>query len=318
MDQQTQPERRGRTGSKATTGGSSSSGSPSPGLSQGQSIEQVEDFNNYSPATSISHHEFVVPNGVRNRTESVSSLGRQSRLNSTNGSRRPDLAQMHTNGVPRTYELPNSAGSSSAWNSPFIDQSPLSGKPGFEDPSASFWRLADSPMTPAFTSSFAVAPAIVATHGQDGPNNYHPLEGSREDVGWPLPSRSMSVGHFENLHQQYPPQYPVRADFKQPIRADSYPHPIMTHTPSTLASMSEPNSAIVESKPVGSAYGAPPLWNTGYNGNRIGEIARKPSQGFANWQGDFGHLAQVEEESVPPHYTEGQAMYFPAATQSHG
>jgi hypothetical protein len=307
-------ERRSRTGSRAGAGGSSGSSSPSPGLSQSQSFDHIDDFNNYSPAGAGAPHEFAVP-GLRNRTASVSSMNKISRMQAHS---RPEAPHIHTGGsMSRGYDVAHSADGSSTWTSPFMDQSPASSKPGFEDPSSNFWRLAESPMTPAPYSTFAGPPSVAAHHHSETRTAF-PIEGSREDVGWPLPSRSMSFGNVEGLSQSYSNHYPFRPDYKSSSTSGVYPHPIITSHASSVATMSAPSSAISEPKSMHTGYGAPPTWNAGYMGNNIGDMPRKSSQSFPTWYGEPGHLAQVDEEAPPHHFEEPMIYYPPAATQTQG
>ncbi|KAI9890691.1 MAG: hypothetical protein M1814_003760 [Vezdaea aestivalis] len=328
VDQQPPSEGQSRNGSRMGAGGSSGSSSPSPGLSHSQSFDPIDDFNNYSPATSSNPADFAMPE-PKHRKGSVSSMGKKSRLQSHG------LSHMHTGPhMPRGYEHdslpsaydPHSADGSSAWNSPFIGQSPASaGKPGFEDPSSNFWRLAESPMTPAF-STFQSPPSMTAPESNGAARSAYPVDGSREDVGWPLPSRSMSFGNVESLAQTYNGgSYPYRApDFKhlpaQNGTSEIYPHPIITTGhPASAETMSAPLSATVDSKNGTNGYGAPPQWSAGYGGSNIAEVPRKPGPGFNGWYGEPGPLAQVEEETVGHHYGEDPAIYYPqAAAQTRG
>ncbi|KAI9809282.1 MAG: hypothetical protein M1825_002573 [Sarcosagium campestre] len=316
VDQQPQPDRRPRTGSK--TGQSSgptsnSSSSPSPTSRSGG-----DSFADYHPIPiSSAPPNFSMHHVPPHRNGSVPSMNKQ--LPSDAPPARSQLSQMHTPSSA-SFEFSQSE-RTSAWTVPSYVESPISGGPrsAFEDGSGSFWRLPESPMTPAFTS-YAQQPGITAVH-RDSVNAYY----GRDDMGWQVPTRAMSYGQVEGLPlNNYPGGYSVHHnnnDYKQPPHSAMYP-PSLNTSDTSMASLSEPSSAPADGRHPNSfsmqAPPPPPSWNPNFMGTTaaaINGLSAKGADGLAGWYQEPGHLAQVDEEGPGP-LNEDPSMFFQPNAQS--
>ncbi|KAH0543199.1 hypothetical protein FGG08_002460 [Glutinoglossum americanum] len=316
VDQQALPEKT-RQGSKtdSTSGvtSTSTSSSPSPGLSTGQPAGKSDNPNNF-PSTGITPgYEFNPPTSVRQRNSSVSSSGKGSRVHSRTTSRRPSLAHTHTAPiVPKAFDYLNGIERPSAWDtsSAFVETASLSAteKPGLEDPTSNFWRLAESPITPSSYSSMPLQTNLSAVECGGNTNGFSP-EIPRDMTGWPLPLRSMSLGHLgqvgglQSSAVSYPNNFGYDSEYKGTAASELYPSSVNTSTASFTASISEPASAAPDGQ-----FVLQPGWSTTFGGTH--EINGKPLESFTSWYEDTGHLAQVDEESQGPHFSENPAIFF--------
>ncbi|KAI9822940.1 MAG: hypothetical protein M1832_002965 [Thelocarpon impressellum] len=314
VDQQPQPDHSSRSGSKIgrVSSNDSSSASPSPPLPVGSMHDRASAFRGYG---SVSHPSLPQDLGLSldGRSGSVSSL-KSSRLHSVAGAQRPHLANMETaqlfaNGDRRT----------SMWEGSPYDQSPVSGEPrsGLEDPSTNFWRLADSPMTPAFSAYGGPSP-ITPMHHRDSVGTFS-FSGNREDLAWPVPSsRSMSVGHFEGYPKDYSGHYGLPAqDFKHPQPTNIYP-PSLNTSNISMASVSEPQSAATDAQgvPITGTFGTQTGWNPSFVANTMSGMTGKGVEGLGGWYTEPGHLAQVEEEAPGLHFHEEAPIIYQPGAQS--
>ena len=322
VDQQALPEktRQGsKTDSMSGVTSTSTSSSPSPGLSTGQSAGKSDNLNNLPSAGAAPGYDFAPPANVRQRNSSVSSSGKGSRVHSRTASRRPSLAHTHTAPiVPKAFDYLTGIERPSAWDtsSAFIESAPLSAteKPGLEDPTSNFWRLAESPITPSPYSSIPLQANLSAMDCNGNANGFTP-EVPRDMAGWPLPLRSMSLGHLgqagslQSPAVSYPNNFGYDGEYKGTTVNEIYPSSVNTSTASFTASISEPTSA-----PPDGQFVLQPGWNTTFGGTH--EMNSKPLENFTSWYEDTGHLAQVDEEAQGPHFTENPAIFFHDGTHS--
>ncbi|KAI9814706.1 MAG: hypothetical protein M1826_002152 [Phylliscum demangeonii] len=275
-------------------------------------------------------HDYPIAVEHGPRTASVPSLPKHSvLLSSTPGAARPQLPHMQTIPPmpgPVEYGRPERP---PGWDgSPYLDPSPMSngggggsGRTMLEEPSHHFWRLAESPMTPAFSSSFAAPAGVPAIHRESVAG--YPYAVARDDPGWHLQSRSMSFGQLEGLslhpsagpypsplpdyhhhhkHAAPPPPYPI------PYGAGHLPDPAAGGAPDARG-------------PAPAAYSMPPPppWNPSFTANPMGAGpgpgGAKPVEPFGGWYPDAGRLAQVAEENTGP-LNEEAPSYYPGTAQS--
>lgn len=224
----------------------------------------------------------------------------------------------------RAYEFPQPLDRPTTWeNSPFLSQSPNPGAPGKinpEDPSNAYWRLTESPMTPAYPHSgnpahFSAPTTSIAQHPRGSAANYS-YATPRDDTGWPLPpARSMSLVNVEDLppHYQNHYQQPLPQDFKRRMTtaADMYPPSLHTSNNSSNASISESQSA-----PISNSFGNQPLPNFGYSptwsafsGHHNASMVGKGPEGFNGWYAEPPQLAQVKEEETGSHFQDPASSY---------
>lgn len=221
--------------------------------------------------------------------------------------------------VTRGFDFNRDERRASAWEGSPYDQSPISGEPksALEDPSTNFWRLAESPMTPAFSSYGGPSPMTPMQHRESV--GTFSFSGTREDLGWPVPaSRSMSVGHFESYPRDYSSHYGIQNEFKQPQPTNIYP-PSLNTSGISMASGSEPQSAGPDSQaqPLASnAFGTQSGWNPSFIANTMNGMAAKGADAFGGWYTDSGHLAQVEEEDPGVHFHEEPPIIYQHGAQS--
>jgi hypothetical protein len=183
-----------------------------------------------------------------------------------------------------------------------------------EDPTSNFWRLAESPITPSPYSSIPLQTNLSAVDCSGSTNGFSP-EVARDMNGWVLPLRSMSLGHLgqvgglQSPAVNYPTSFGYDNEYKGAAVSELYPSSVNTSTASFTASISEPASA-----PSDSQFVLQPGWSTTFGGTH--EMNGKPLENYTSWYEDAGHLAQVDEESQGPHFTENPAIFFPDGT--HG
>ncbi|KAI9878146.1 MAG: hypothetical protein M1830_001753 [Pleopsidium flavum] len=223
----------------------------------------------------------------------------------------------------RAFEFSQPPDRTSRWDS-YLDHSPASaglGHPTLEDPSSAYWKFAESPMTPAF-SHFSSQPSSSLHYPRDHGSSFS-LAGSREDLGWPLPARSMSFGQVEDLPMNYQHHYhePFQHDLRRRISTDIYAPPSLdTSNTSSRASISEPHSAPV-SAPVGGQprhhFGFPPAWNS-LPGHHIGAMVGKGPEGISGWYSEPSPLAKVQEEDAGPVQRGNPAAFYSSAGHHPG
>ncbi|KAI9670906.1 MAG: hypothetical protein M1817_003791 [Caeruleum heppii] len=315
VDQQPQPERRSRAGSKngRSSGNNSSASSPSSAMPQAQSNEIPETFNQY-PAAPMPplQGEFAVPE-ARIRNSSVSSpFNRSARLHAKLRPQRPSLDHMHTV-PPAARPFDPESRRASLWDSSQFDHSPLSSEPrsALEDRSTGYWRLAESPMTPA-SYSYAGPSPITPMHRRESENQTFSPVGPHEEMQWPHPPRSMSVGgQYDGYQREYPAYYPMQQGLKHPQPGDIYP-PSLNTSNLSVASVSEPASAPAEGQPLHGAFGPQSGWNPNFIANPMNGMPNK-AENFGGWYPEPGHLAQVEEEGPMGHFGEETTLIYPEA-----
>ena len=138
----------------------------------------------------------------------------------------------------------------------------------------------------------------MAQSGRDVNGAWAPWGGPRQESSWPLPSRSQSYGHLEDLPHHFQSNY--HQQFNR--RASDIHHPPSLHTSanSSNTSMVEtpnvPMSAPMSTQPLQS-YGLPPAWHA-HSGQS--NMTKPPEYGV--WYSEPGPLAKVQEEEVSNHY----------------
>ncbi|KAH0551422.1 hypothetical protein GP486_007363 [Trichoglossum hirsutum] len=220
--------------------------------------------------------------------------------------------------VPKAFDYLNGIERPSAWDatSTFTEQAPISAtdKPGLEDPTSNFWRLAESPITPSPYSSIPLQASISAVDCSSNANGFSP-EVPRDMTGWPLPLRSMSLGHLGQVGSLQSPavsylnNFGYENEYKSNAVSELYPSSVNTSTASFTASISEPASAPAEGQ-----FVLQPGWSTTFGGTH--EVNGKPLESYTSWYEDTGHLAQVDEESQAPHFNETTPIFFHDGPQS--
>jgi hypothetical protein len=325
VDQQPPPLDSARSGSKAdraASGTGSSSPSVSPAAQTG-TIHEVDNFNHF-PASQVTPlaPEFAIPHGGRQMSMPVNAYTAGARLQAA--SQRPSLSHTQiTPVVTRGFDYSrDEQRRASAWDSPY-DQSPVSGEPksAMEDPSTNFWRLAESPMTPAFSTYGGPSP-MTPMHHRESVGTFS-FSGTREDLGWPVPAaaRSMSVGHFENYPRDYSSHYGLQNDFKQTQPTNFYP-PSLNTSAISMTSGSEAASAsasIPETQPQplpSNAFGGQSGWNPSFIASTMNGMGGKGTDAFSGWYGETGQLAQVEEEDPSVHFHEEPPIIYQHGAQS--
>ena len=198
------------------------------------------------------------------------------------------------------------------WTSPFYDHGPVSaGHVTSEDSSSSYWKLAESPMTPAFSPYSSVPPNSLAPQPRDANGGYVPFNGQRQEAGWPVPTRSMSFGHAEALSHQYDNSYhqPYQLDYRRRA-SDLHPPSLLNSANSSNTSMSDapnpPLSAPIPSQPM--HHLLPPAWNS-----LPGLPPTSKAPDFNTWYQDPGQLTKVQEEEPGPHFGSNSAILYSGA-----
>ena len=176
-------------------------------------------------------------------------------------------------------------------------------------------------MTPAFPQ-FPPHPTPTMHYPRDHGGSF-PLAGSREEVVWPLPARSMSFGQVEDLPMNYQNNYhqPSHHDFRRRISSDIYVPPSLdTSNNSSRASISEPHSAPVSAPVAGQPrqhFGFPPAWNPFALHHATGMVGKGP-EGIAGWYSEPSPLAKVQEEDAGSNMSGDPAVFYASAGQRHG
>ncbi|KAL8873291.1 MAG: hypothetical protein Q9174_001220 [Haloplaca sp. 1 TL-2023] len=210
----------------------------------------------------------------------------------------------------RTYEFSYHP-ERSHWESPFYDHGPptSAGHSTPDDPSNPYWRLGESPMTPAFPQ-YAGPSNALAQHAYEPRSSFAAFNSPREDHGWPVAPRSMSFGHVEDLSHGYPNPYhsPMSMDYRR-RPSEMYPPSLQT----TSATSSKHNSnGEVSTPPLASAATSQPMtdfvapaWNS-LPGSSV--MSKAPE--YSTWYSEPAPLAKVQEEEVGHPYGAGHGAIF--------
>ncbi|KAI4273201.1 MAG: hypothetical protein LQ337_004808 [Flavoplaca oasis] len=286
VDQQPSMDRRPRTGSKAGSGETSASSSSSPAMTGGP----VVDFAQFHPLP-LSNQEY--PPSAPPLSTTTSSPSRRASENS------------------RTYEF-SYHHDRSHWESPFYDHAPTSaGNSTPEDPSHPYWRLGESPVTPAFQqfSGPPGPPNSLVHHAFEPRSSFAAFNSPREDAGWPPAPRSMSFGHVEDLSHGYPHPYssPMSMDYRR-RPSELYPPSLQTSSNNSTHNSSgeiltPPMSAPVTSQPM--AHFVSPAWNS-----LPGHSAISKGPEYSAWYSEPAPLAKVQEEEILPSFNHGPGPVY--------
>ncbi|KAL8903772.1 MAG: hypothetical protein Q9171_007285 [Xanthocarpia ochracea] len=287
VDQQPQMDRRPRTGSKAGSGETSASSSSSPALAGGPVIETFAQFH----PLPLSAQDY--PPSAAPLSATTSSTSRRASENS------------------RTYEF-SYHHDRSHWESPFYDHGPTSaGHSTPEDPSHPYWRLGESPITPAFQqfSGPQVPPNSLGHHAFEPRSSFAAFNSPRDDSGWPLAPRSMSFGQVEDLSHGYPHPYhsSMSLDYRR-RPSEMYPPSLQTSSDTSKNNSSNeistpPLSAPVTSQPMG--HFVSPAWNA-LPGHSV--ISKGPE--YSAWYSEPAPLAKVQEEEILPSFNHGPGPVY--------
>lgn len=167
-------------------------------------------------------------------------------------------------------------------------------------------------MTPAFSPFSAGSQNPVSQHPPDVGTSFVPYGGSRQDQNWPLPGRSHSFGHVEDLSHAYPnhPTYhrqQYQLDFRRRA-SEMQPRSLETSGNSSSTSMSEapnaPLSAPVTSQPM-HHFGLTPAWHAIPGHSPVNKAAE-----FGGWYSEPSQLAKVQEEESGPHFSGDTAILY--------
>lgn len=283
VDQQPQVERRPRTGSKLEHNGeASTSSSSSPAIGGGSSIDPINHFHHYPP----------LPLSTQDYPSTTSSM---------NG----DLVSPVGRGPTshRAFEFSHQP-ERSHWDSPFFDHGPLSaGHSTPEDPAQAYWKLAESPVTPGFSSQFSQPPSSVPHQARDSGPGFTSLPPPRDDPGWSMHARSMSFGHVEDVSLNYHNHYQSSLPMEFRRRASDMHHPpsLQTSTNSSNTSVSEARSTPLSAPPVPSQpmhpFGVSQTWNAISGHSLLGKGSE-----YGRWYSDPAPLTEVQEEDVGHHF----------------
>lgn len=207
----------------------------------------------------------------------------------------------------RTYEFSYHP-DRSYWECPFYEHGPSpAGHSTPEDPSNHYWRLGDSPMTPAFPQYSGPPNPIMQPRG-----SFAAFTSPREDHGWQAAPRSMSYSQVEDLSHGYPHPYqsPMSMDYRR-RPSELYPPPLQpsgesSKNNSTSEISTPPMTATVTSQPMG--HFVSPAWNAlpGHS-----TISKAPE--YSMWYSEPAPLAKVTEEEVGPPFNGGPGPVFTRA-----
>lgn len=198
----------------------------------------------------------------------------------------------------------------------------------------SFWRPnpQESPLTPSFSP---FTPNLQIPPHQNWPNT-HPEASPRDDLSWPVPTRSISYGNLEGLqgqHQFAPYQHPVPhsnhsnspseyyTTKPRELQPGMYPHSISTSTGVAHAAV-EPSSATNgEPQHVHSAGALPPhypQWQQPYAYNKPVVPGADPYGTWPNSHAGQNHM--LVEGHAPPIYSYGEPVggaYYSPLPSNH-
>ncbi|KAL8994408.1 MAG: hypothetical protein Q9169_005616 [Polycauliona sp. 2 TL-2023] len=280
-------DRRPRTGSKAGSGETSASSSSSPALNGGPVID---NFTQFHPLP-LSTQDY--PHSVPPLSTTTSSPSRRVSDNS------------------RTYEF-SYHHDRSHWESPFYDHGSASaGHSTPEDPSHPYWRLGESPMTPAIQqfSGPQGPPNALVHHAFEPRSSFAAFNSPREDAGWHLAPRSMSFGQVEDISHGYPHPYssPMSMDYRR-RPSQLYPPSLQTSSNNSKHNSSgeistPPMSAPLSSQPM--AHFVSPSWNS-----LPGHSAISKGPEYSTWYSEPAPLAKVQEEEQLPSFNHGPGPVY--------
>ncbi|KAL9013686.1 MAG: hypothetical protein Q9173_001634 [Seirophora scorigena] len=298
VDQQPQMNQRPRTGSKTGSGDTSISSTSSPALAGGLVIDPYTQFHplpistqDYPPSAAPLSATTSSPS--RRSTPLPLILDLQSQANF-------DLASDNS----RTYEFSYHP-DRSYWESPFYEQGRISAEHSTpEEPSHPYWRIGDSPMTPAFSQISGPPNSLMQPR-----SSFAAFNSPREDHGWQSAPRSMSFGHVEDLSHGYPNPYqsPMSMDYRR-RPSDLYPPSLQTSSESsknnsTGDTSTPPLAATVGGQSMG--HFVSPAWNA-----LPGHSSLNKTVEYNPWYSDPAPLAKVTEEEVGPPFNGGPGPIF--------
>ncbi|KAL8654912.1 MAG: hypothetical protein Q9210_001216 [Variospora velana] len=298
VDQQPQMSQRPRTGSKAGSGDTSISSSSSPALAGGPLIDHYSQFRPL-PLSSQDYPPSAAPLSATTSSPSRRSTSLPLILDPKSLA---DLDLASDNS--RTYEFSYHA-DRSYWESPFYEQGPISaGHSTPEEPSHAYWRMGDSPITPAFSQIPGPPSSLMQPR-----SSFAAFSPPREDHGWQSAPRSMSFGHVEDLSHGYPNPYlsPVSMDYRR-RPSDLYPPSLQTSSESSKNNSTgdistPPLTATVNSQSMG--HFVSPIWNA-----LPGHSSLNKTVEYNPWYSDPAPLAKVTEEEVGPPFNGGSGHIF--------
>ncbi|MCJ1467226.1 hypothetical protein MMC07_005849 [Pseudocyphellaria aurata] len=278
-----QVERRPRPGSKLEHNGeTSTSSSSSPAIGGGSSIDPIDHFHHYPPLP-LSTQDYPSATASLNG-DLVSPVGR-----GPTSHRAFDFSHQHER---------------SHWDSPFFDHGPLSaGHSTPEDPAHAYWKLAESPVTPGFSSQFSQPPSSVPQQARDAGPGFTSLPPPRDDPGWSMHARSMSFGHVDDVSLNYHNHYhsPLPMEFRRRASDMHHPPSLQTSTNSSNTSVSEARSTPLSAPPVPSQpmhpFGVSQTWNAISGHSLMGKSE------YGRWYSDPPPLTEVQEEDVGHHFS---------------
>lgn len=318
-------DRRPRSESKndGLSNEASTSSSSSPALSGGHMIEQVEIFNHFRPLAVTSGQHF--PCSADPLSASMISPMSQGTSQSLLAFIQPMLTpRRKAPGHHRGLDFAHPSDRASRWDHPHLDHSRAPsgfGNPTSEGSPSAYWRYDEPPMTPAF-AHFPAHPNSMVHYPRDH-NGSFSISGSREDLAWSLPARSMSFGQVEDLPVNYHHQYhpPSQQDFRRRISSDVYAPPSLDiSNNSSCASISEPHSAPVSAPGAGQPrhhFGFPPAWNP-FAGHHPGGMINKGPEGIAGWYSEPSPLAKVQEEDLGSNPNGDPPVFYSSAGHHPG
>lgn len=216
-------------------------------------------------------------------------------------------------GTPHGMEYPHIYEHTSPWDAPYYNQSPLpmhAQKGPHEDVHNNFWRLNESPATPAYSQAQFSVPqsAMSLPVASDGRNEIYDLPGSRNDHGWsppPHPGRSMSLVQPEDVHQQY--QNHLRENAPGLRRRKTTPSDVMTPSIHDTLLYTSAGPEPPQSAPLAGPYGVGQDTGMHFPYNSTWQPFHQPahqimgpptdrSQGWFPKSPLQPHLAQVKED----------------------
>lgn len=193
----------------------------------------------------------------------------------------------------------------SYWESPFYDHGPTSaGHSTPEDPSHPYWRMGDSPMTPAFSQYSGPSNSLIQPR-----SSFAAFNSPREEHRWQTAPRSMSFGQVEDLSHGYPHPYqsPVSMDYRR-RPSELYPPSLQTSSESSKNNSTgeistPPLTATVTSQPMG--HFISPAWNA-----LPGHSALSKAPEYSTWYSEPAPLAKVTEEEIGPTFNGGPGPVY--------
>lgn len=291
-------DRRPRTGSKAGSGETSASASSSPALAGGPVTDPYSQFH----PLPIPAQDYPPPAAPLSATTSSPSSRKSMPMQVLE--LRPIANRGPASDNSRTYEFSYHP-DRSHWESPFYDHGPTSaGHSTPEDPSNPYWRLGDSPMTPAFSQYPGPHSSLMQPR-----SSFAAFTSPREDPGWQAAPRSMSFGQVEDLSHGYlnPYHSPMSMDYRR-RPSELYPPSLQASGESSkndsTGEVSTPPLAVkVTSQPMG--HFVSPAWNA-----LPGHSALSKAPEYSTWYSEPAPLAKVTEEEVGPPFHTGPGPVY--------